>query len=206
MGAQFKIRSLENERQIPACRHHTDRLYEDLHGAKAREPAGERIVKIVSRFAIGLITWVVIALVVEGFLGIAQPNLGGTIVLQTQDDRGNTHEVVLFLRDDDGQWWVESGHWFRGWYDRVVANPKVRVVKDGKTEPFQAIPVDTPEAVALMSKLMQKGNPAGYWFARAQMFFAPIKPVRLDPIDARVEDGAPDPLLQGAADFPLPSK
>ena len=35
---------------------------------------------------------------------------------------GGAKDTVLSLLDDEGQLWIESGHWFRGWHHRVLAN------------------------------------------------------------------------------------
>ncbi len=43
------------------------------------------------------------------------------------------------------------------------------------------MPVDTDEAVDTVTRLMGKGQSAGYWVGRTMLLFAPIKPVRLDP-------------------------
>jgi hypothetical protein len=102
-------------------------------------------------------------------------------VLRTYGEAGDSKDTVLSLRDDNGQLWVESGHWFRGWYYRALANPNVEVIRGESVQPYRAVPVNTDEAVELMTKLMGKGQGAGYWVGRVMLLFAPIKPVRLEP-------------------------
>ena len=97
------------------------------------------------------------------------------------DAEGNPRDTVLGLLDDDGQLWVESGHWFRGWYHRAVANPEVELLRDGEPSPYTAVPLDTDEALETVTRLMGKGDGAGYWIGRTMLLWAPIKPVRLDP-------------------------
>ena len=127
-----------------------------------------------------VLVYIAVGLLADGAIGFFQPQNEGTAVLRTFDAEGST-DTVLSLLNDDGQLWVESGHWFRGWYDRVLANPEVELVRDGKAERYRAVPVDTPEAVDKVVKLMGKGTSAGYWVGRALLLWAPIKPVRLDP-------------------------
>ncbi len=43
---------------------------------------------------------------------------------------------MLGLLDEDAQLRVESGHWFRGWYKRVLANPEVELVRDGESASY----------------------------------------------------------------------
>ena len=137
--------------------------------------------KIVRIAAIVFGVYVVLGLALDGAIGYFQPRAGKTAVLRTFDQTGKSQETVLSLLDDGGTLWVESGHWFRGWYHRAVSNPDVELIRDEQVGTYRAVPVDTPEAVEHVTKLMGKGKGAGYWVGRAMLLFAPIKPVRLDP-------------------------
>ncbi len=128
--------------------------------------------------------YVVLGLIIDGAIGYFQPEGGNTAVLRTFDEAGVAHDRVLGLLDDDGQLWVESGHWFRGWYKRLLRNPDVVLLRDDAATPYVAVPVNTPEAVATVTRLMGKGSTNAYWVGRAMLLFAPIKPVRLDPAEA----------------------
>lgn len=147
----------------------------------------------IVRFIVGLgVLYVALALAVDGLIGYYQPQSDNTIVVRTFDADGMAHENVVSLRDDNGQLWVESGHWFRGWYNRLLAKPEIEVMfRDGTTRAYTAVPVNTPEAVALMEKIMGKGDGYRYWVGRTLLLFAPIKPVRLDPRDVSAVDAAP---------------
>ncbi len=131
--------------------------------------------------AIVLASYVALGLGVDAAIGCFQPEAEGTAILRTFDASGQSEDTVLGLLDDDGQLWVESGHWFRGWYHRAVANPDVELVRGGETAAYRATPVDTPEAVDTVTRLMGKGSGAGYWIGRTLLLYAPIKPMRLDP-------------------------
>ena len=137
--------------------------------------------KIVRVLAIVLGAYVVLGLSFDAAIGYIQPRRQGTVVLRTFDSSGASKDTVLGLREDNGQLWVESGHWFRGWYKRVLANPNVELVRDGRAVPYHAVPDDSPEAVEHMARLMGKGTGAGYWVTRTLLLWAPIKPVKLDP-------------------------
>jgi hypothetical protein len=137
--------------------------------------------KVVRMFAILFGVYLLLGLSLDAAIGYFQPQRQGTVVLRTFDTAGGSKDTVLGLRDDNGQLWVESGHWFRGWYKRVLANPNVELVRDGKELPYRAAPDDSPETVERLKRLMGKGEGAGYWVTRALLLWAPIKPVRLDP-------------------------
>ncbi len=137
--------------------------------------------KILRVTAIAIGAYVALGLALDGAIGYFQPQSGATAVLRTFDAAGNPHDTVLSLLDDDGTLWVESGHWFRGWYHRLLENPEVELVRDGEVGTYRAVPVNTPEALVRVTKLMGKGDGARYWVGRVMLLFAPIKPVRLDP-------------------------
>ena len=144
--------------------------------------------KAVRIVAIVLGCYLVIALVLDSAIGYFQPQPKGssTVVLRTYDDVGRPHDTVLAALDDNGQLWLESGHWSRGWYHRAIKHPDVDLTRDGQTHPYHAVPIDTPEAQATVTRLMGKGDGVGYWLGRALLLFAPVKPLRLDP---RAPDG-----------------
>ncbi len=137
--------------------------------------------KILRVVAIIVAVWIALGLALDGAIGYFQPQSEGTAVLRTFDEAGDPLDTVLGLLDDDGTLWVESGHWFRGWYYRLVRNPEVELVRGEKVEAYRAVPVDSPEAVEKVTKLMGKGRGPGYYVARTMLLWAPIKPVRLDP-------------------------
>src|SRR5262245_7978524 len=137
-----------------------------------------RVIRIAT---IAIAIYVALGLALDAAIGYFQPQRGNTAVLRTFDEKGQPRDTVLSLLDDGGTLWVESGHWFRGWYHRVRSNPDVELVRGGETRPYRAVPVDTPEALERVQKLMGRGRGAGYWVGRTMLLFAPIKPVRLDP-------------------------
>ena len=138
-----------------------------------------RVVRVAS---IGLVAYVALALAFDAVIVWRQPRFDNTAVLRTFDSTGQPHETVLSLLDDGGQLWVESGHWFRSWYWRAIANPEVELVRDGVAAPYTAVAVDTPEALDTVKRLAKRDVGAGaFWISRAMLLFAPIKPVRLDP-------------------------
>lgn len=132
-----------------------------------------------------LVTYIVIGLIFDSLIGIFQPQSGNTLIIQTYDAKGALIDSVLTaldVKDESGeeQLWVESGHWFRGWYNRLLDNPDVYIIRHGERKPYTAVPVDTPEAVEFVTQLMGKGTKARYWVGRTLLLYAPIKPVRLD--------------------------
>jgi hypothetical protein len=133
--------------------------------------------------AIVLAGFVVLALGVDLYVGLRQPEVGGReCVLRTTDETGRVHETRLALVEDHGTLWVQSGHHFRGWYERVLRNPEVEVVLDGEARPFRAVALDAPEVRAHVRRLLkERVGPVRFYAIRTLLLFAEIKPVRLDP-------------------------
>ena len=139
-----------------------------------------------------------LGLLFEAAIGHFQPEGGNAATLRTFDPDGTAHDRVLLLHEDNGQLWVESGHWFRGWYNRLLENPQVELLRGDDVSPFIAVPVDDARVVAMLTRKMGKGRDFRYWIARALSMFAPILPVRLDPPAGDAMDAAPDDAMSAA--------
>jgi len=66
------------------------------------------------------------------------------IVLTTRDDAG-THDTVVAGVEVDGRLYVAANHWPRGWYERAVQHPHVRVTRAGRHLACTAAPVSGEE-------------------------------------------------------------
>lgn len=77
----------------------------------------------------------------------------------------------------DGQLFVSANHWPRSRYKRILANPDMRVTRDGNTGDYRATPIspDSPEH----DRLSQE-HPHPAWF-RFLTGYPPRRFVRLDP-------------------------
>jgi hypothetical protein len=129
--------------------------------------------------------FVVLVLLMDAYIGYAQPQLEGGPgegELVTFDEAGERHVTRLAVFDDGDALWVQSGHHFRGWYERVLRNPDVELTRAGETRPYRAVPLDTPEARDhLVGVIKARTGELRFRLIRALLLFAEIKPVRLDP-------------------------
>ena len=81
-----------------------------------------------------------LALFVALIFGVSEA--GGEIVtLETRGADGSLHETRLWVVEHDGSAWLRSGQPSSGWFVRLVAEPKVRVTRDGTTRAYRAEPV-----------------------------------------------------------------
>ena len=126
-----------------------------------------------------------LSLGINGIAGVLQPELGagaGEGVLRTFSADGEIYEKRLAVVEDDGALWLVSVQHFRGWYDRLVQNPKVELVRNGEVLPYRAVPVDKTETTARLTSLLRdRAGNAQFAMMRTLWLFAEIKPVRLEP-------------------------
>jgi deazaflavin-dependent oxidoreductase (nitroreductase family) len=110
------------------------------------------------------------------FAAFQPENIGGpTIVITTTGADGALYDRVLSPIDDDGQLVVSANHWPRAWYRRALANPDVRVTREGQVSDYRAVPVSAEERERLLD---DSGFPlVAYLFTG----FAPRQFLRLEP-------------------------
>jgi hypothetical protein len=141
--------------------------------------------RLVRRLALVIAGTVVLALLLDGLIGMFQPVVASEEsegVLRTIDENGSVYENRLAVIDDDGTLWLQSGHHFRGWYHRLVRNPDVELLYHGEVRRFRAVPVDTPETEGRIEDLLkQRVGAFRFYVIRTLLLFADMKPVRLDP-------------------------
>ncbi len=131
--------------------------------------------KLVKILVILVIIYAGIVAAFELFIGTAQPQNDGTIVLTTTNSEGVSNDRVVSRLEVNGKTYVAANHWPRAWYNDVLERPDIQVTMDGETAPFTVVPVDGAEADAVKA-----ARPRGLVFS-ILMGFAPREIVRLDP-------------------------
>ena len=114
--------------------------------------------------------------VAEALIGYIQPNMDGGVRLTTTDAEGRTSDRMLALARLDGQLYIASNHWLRGWYHQTLAEPSVLAEVDGVQAAYSAVPIEGEER-ARVSDSYRMG-----FVLRFICGFAPSKFLRLDPL------------------------
>lgn len=134
--------------------------------------------KALKILAIVLLAYVAIVAIFESLLGYFQPEAGNTLVITTFDAEGGGEDRVLSALDSGETLYVAVNHWPRAWYRRALANPAVRIKRNGGTQEYMAVLVTGEEY-----DRVQAEHPLPT-VARFLMGFAPRRILRLDPSPA----------------------
>jgi hypothetical protein len=62
------------------------------------------------------------------------------VVLHTRDERGAEFSTRMWIVDLDQVAWVRVANPRRGWYQRLLANPKIELERGGRRAAYLAIP------------------------------------------------------------------
>ncbi|MCY4661167.1 MAG: nitroreductase/quinone reductase family protein [Acidobacteria bacterium] len=92
-----------------------------------------------------LVSYVLIVVAFESLIGFFQPEAPDTLVLTTVGEDGGAVDRVLQGLQSGGQLYVAVNHWPRAWHRRALANPRVRVTREGETRNHMAVPVTGEE-------------------------------------------------------------
>jgi hypothetical protein len=112
----------------------------------------------------------------EGLIGFIQPHMDGGVRLTTTDAQGRTSERMLAGARVDGNLYIASNHWLRGWYRQALTEPEVLADVDGVRSAYSAVPIEGEER-ARVSDAYRMG-----FILRFICGFAPSKFLRLDPL------------------------
>lgn len=140
--------------------------------------------KIVRNLGIAILAYVAVVVLFEAYLGIVQPQfkqdevegMNATIVITTADADGGTEDRVVVPMESDGYLYVSSNHWPRSWYNRALENPEVQVTKDGETNDYTAVPIESSSAEY---DRLQQEHPHPAWF-RFMTGYPPRRFLRLE--------------------------
>lgn len=96
------------------------------------------------QLALGVVLAVASAMLVSGTL-LVLVEVGETVVLRTVDGKGKVFQTRLFVLDHDGSTWIGAGTGSRRrWFRRLVASPRVDLVRDAGVRCYHAVPADDP--------------------------------------------------------------
>ncbi len=90
----------------------------------------------VLRIVVALFVVLLVAVGVEQYAAES----GEVVVLTTTDTEGSPLETRLWVVDHEGDQYLRAGNAAAGWYQRLVADNEVEVVRDGNGAVYLAAP------------------------------------------------------------------
>jgi hypothetical protein len=107
---------------------------------------------------------------------------GEVVVLTTTDAEGVDHHTKLWIVDDAGRQWLRAGNVDSAWYQRLRANPEVRVERAGQLGTFRAFP--DPPHTARVNLLMARDYGLADRLVSVFREDTLSMAIRLEPLDA----------------------
>ncbi|HKJ23832.1 MAG TPA: hypothetical protein VKB65_03360 [Myxococcota bacterium] len=97
----------------------------------------------------------VLLVVVAVGLQFVAAESGEVVVLHTFVD-GDSQTRRLWIVDDAGVSWLRAGQPRASWYQRILQNPEIEVVRGGETYAYTAFPVEGGPTVDHVNALMSR--------------------------------------------------
>jgi hypothetical protein len=122
---------------------------------------------------------VVLALVAAGTYIAGEQN--EVAVLRTVDDQGLWYDTKLWVVDDEGVPWIRVAKPERHWFQRLLADPHVQIVRAGIARDAVASPQDSAKTAARIdAAFREKYGIVDWWYGL--LLRRGAIPVRLDPM------------------------
>ena len=118
------------------------------------------------RWAVAAITLLVVAFGALTWLALESREV---VLIRTRQSDGGVRETRIWIADAEGAWWLEAASPESDWYQDVLADPRIEIVRAGRTVPLLAAPVPGEEGHAKIRRLLrQKYGLADLWIAMIQ--------------------------------------
>jgi hypothetical protein len=104
------------------------------------------------------------------------------VVLRTKAADGSLRETRTWVADADGSAWIEAAFADRPFYQQLLADPQIEVVRGGSVRRYRAVPMPNPDGhVRIRHMLADKYGWADWWVGLLTDTSGSIA-VRLDPV------------------------
>lgn len=103
------------------------------------------------------------------------------VVLRTKAADGSVRETRTWVADADGSAWIEAAFADRPFFQQLLVNPQIEVVRGGAVHPYRAVPMPNPDGhIRIRRLLAEKYGWADSWIGMLTDTSGSIA-VRLDP-------------------------
>ncbi len=108
-----------------------------------------RRVVIFGSIAVGLFV-----LVIAGSVALIESE--EVVRIQTRDAEGETYTTRVWIADYAGRQWVAPGNRSNAWFQRLLLDPSVELVRGGDTACYLATVVESPESIPVLEHFLEK--------------------------------------------------
>lgn len=106
---------------------------------------------------LGIAVAVVLGLVLLILGGsVALIESGEVVVIHTRDADGGSHATRVWVLDHAGRQWVAPGNRTNAWFQRLLANPQLDMVREGGRACYVAAIVESPESIPVLERVLEK--------------------------------------------------
>ncbi len=124
----------------------------------------------------------VIAILAAGVYALSEYG-GEVVILHTTTDDGKEKATHLWIVDDAGFAWVRAGQPESRWFQRLLARPRVELVRAGETRAYRANVVSTAAAREHINQLIAEKYGIAETIISLIHNEDEVTPIRLEPLD-----------------------
>jgi len=122
----------------------------------------------------------ILVVVIAVGLQLVASESGEVVILRTAD-AGETQETRVWIVDDQGVSWLRAGQSASGWYQRILVDPDIEVVRGDKPFAYRAFPVEGGPKVSHVNALMARKYGWADGYIGAMFDRSDAVAIRLDP-------------------------
>ena len=78
------------------------------------------------------------------------------VVIDTRDAAGETYSTRVWVLDFEGRVWLAPGNRSNGWFQRLLTNPKVELVRSGTRTCHLASVVEGDASIPILEQFLEK--------------------------------------------------
>lgn len=87
---------------------------------------------------------------------VALVESGEVVVIHTRDTGGEFHRSRVWVLDHNDRQWVAPGNRSNAWFQRLVADPRVELIRSGVRSCHVAAVVESPASLPVLELFLQK--------------------------------------------------
>ena len=81
---------------------------------------------------------------------------GEVVELHTRDSHGDLHRTRVWIVDHAGSQWVAPGNRSNSWFQNLVADPRVELVRSGVRSCRTAAVMESPDSIPVLEAILEK--------------------------------------------------